>query len=74
MNETEIRAKPIDPALTAAGCDLVEGSEQLFASRYRSVLPPRFPFPSNPHPLASLKIKLVPQTTPSPRAGRLSST
>ena len=39
MNETEIRAEPIDPALKAAGCDLVERSKQLFASKYRTVLP-----------------------------------
>lgn len=74
MNEAETRAEPIVPALKAAGCDLVEGSKQLFASRYRSFLPTRFPFPSNPHPLASRKIKRPPQTTPSPITGRLSST
>jgi hypothetical protein len=56
MNEPETRAGPIDPTLKAPGWCLVEGSKQPFASKYRTVLPTRFPFPSTPHPLASRKI------------------
>ena len=56
MNEAKTHAEPIDPALKAAGWDLVEGSKQPFASKYRTVLPTRFPVPSTPHPLASRKI------------------
>jgi hypothetical protein len=45
MNEAETHAGPIDPTLKAAGWDLVKGSKQLFASKYRTVLPPDFPSP-----------------------------
>jgi len=56
MNEPATRAEPIDPAWKAPGWGLVEGSKQPFASKYRTVLPTRFPVPSTPHPLASRKI------------------
>ena len=39
MNQAATHAEPIDPALKAAGCDLVEGSKQPFASKYRTLLP-----------------------------------
>ncbi len=45
MNEAETRAEYIDPTLKAAECDLVEGSKQHFASKYRTVLRPVFPSP-----------------------------